>query len=169
HERDRLGGFAERDRQAARRQRIERACMAGALGLEQPLEYGDRMSGGHADRLVEDHPAVDVALVAPRLVVLSRLLALTRIVIATALFVAGATVVIATLARKNIFLSVVRIGRRLRDSAVGGGHGHQLSSESGARSFCTAGVLSNFSIRSASSNRSSMRKRRSGANFRLTR
>jgi len=38
-----------------------------------------------------------------------------------------------------------------------------------SRSRWTAGVRKSFSIRSASSNRSSMRKRISGANFRLTR
>ena len=66
--------------------------MAGALGLEQALEHGDRVRRGHADRLVEDDPAMDVALVAPRLVVLALLLALTcltRIVVAAALVVAA--------------------------------------------------------------------------------
>src|SRR5205085_11817601 len=62
-----------------------------------------------------------------------------------------------------------RLGARRVDSAGFGGNGHQLSSESELRSLCTAGVLSNFSIRSASSNRSSTRKRISGENFRLTR
>src|SRR4051812_49846993 len=74
HEGNRLGGLAERDRQAAGRQRIERAGVAGALGLEQALEHGNRVRRGHADRLVENYPAVNVALVATRLVVLARLL-----------------------------------------------------------------------------------------------
>src|SRR6185369_62467 len=172
HEGNRLGGLAERDRQAAGCQRIERAGMSGAPGLEQPLEHGNRVRRGHADRLVENHPAVDVALVASRLIVLARLLGVTRIVVAAAFasFVAGATLVVATqLIWKNIFFGIVRIGSLRRDRAARGGHSHHLSSESGARSRCTAGVLSNFSIRSASSNRSSTRKRRSGANFRLTR
>ena len=75
HERDGLGGFADRDRQAAGGERIERAGVAGALGLEQPLHDRDRVGRGHADRLVEHDPAMDVALVAARLVVLARLLA----------------------------------------------------------------------------------------------
>ena len=78
HERNRLGGFAQRNRQSAGGERIERAGVAGALGLEQPLHDRDRMRRGHADRLVEHDPAVDVALVAARLVVRARLLARAR-------------------------------------------------------------------------------------------
>src|SRR3954470_10570284 len=95
HKGNRLGGLAERDRQAAGRQRIERAGVAGALGLKQALEHGHRMRRGHADRLVENHPAVDGALVAARLVVLARLLGVARIVVAAALFFAGTTFVVA--------------------------------------------------------------------------
>src|SRR5206468_7167267 len=95
HERNSLGGLAEGDRQAAGRQRIERAGVAGALGLEQALEHGNRVRRGHADRLVENDPAVDVALVATRLVVLARLLGVTWIVVAGAAL-AVATFVVAT-------------------------------------------------------------------------
>ncbi len=98
--------------------------MARALGLEQALEHGNRVGRSHADRLVENHPAMNVALVATRLVVLARLLGVARIVVAAALIivagaalaVAGATFVVASAAlavvmrftRKNIFFSVVR-------------------------------------------------------------
>ena len=104
HERNRLGGFPERDRQPAGSQRIEGAGVAGALGLEQPLHHRDRLRRGHADRLVEHHPAMDVALVAPRLVVLARLLA-------AALMLFARIVVRAFLARlgKNIFLGKCRL------------------------------------------------------------
>src|SRR6185295_19048200 len=124
HEGNRLGGFAERNRQAAGGERIERAGMAGALGLEQALEHGDRVRRGHADRLVEHHPAMNVALVAPRLVVLARLLSVAWIVVAAALIVvagvalaiAGATFVVAArFTRKNIFFGVVRFGSLLLD------------------------------------------------------
>src|SRR5450759_4078902 len=157
HERDGLGSLAERDRQAPGGERIEGSGMAGALGLEQPLHHRDRVGRGHADRLVEHDPAVDVALVAPGLVILTRLLA------------AAPAILVVTRIRRNIFFGAVRIADLRLDQAVGGGHDHQVSSESGARSLCTAGVRSNFSIRSASSNRSSAWKRISGANFRLTR
>jgi hypothetical protein len=61
-ERDRLGGFPERDRQAAGGERIERAGMPGALGRKQPLDHADGVRRGHADRLVEHQPAVHVPL-----------------------------------------------------------------------------------------------------------
>ena len=64
HEGNGLGGFAKRDRQAAGGQRIERAGVAGAPGGEQPLDHADGVRGGHADRLVEHHPAMHVAFVA---------------------------------------------------------------------------------------------------------
>ena len=54
-----LRRLAERDRQHAGRQRIERAGMSGLLGLEQPLDLGDGLGRAHADRLVEDQPAGD--------------------------------------------------------------------------------------------------------------
>ena len=66
-ERHGFGGLAERDRQAAGGERIERTGVAGALGGEQPLDDADGVGRGHADRLVEDDPAVDVALVAAEL------------------------------------------------------------------------------------------------------
>ncbi len=98
HEGNRFGGFAERDRQAAGGERIEGAGMAGALGRKQPLQHRDRMGRGHADRLVEHDPAMDVALVAARLIVLARLL-LPRIVV-------GAPLLVAARLPKNIFLGV---------------------------------------------------------------
>ena len=167
HERDGLGGFAERDRQAAGGERIERAGMAGALGLEQPFHHRDRLGRGHADRLVEHDPAMDVALVAPRLVVRARLLA------AALPRSRGSLLARSRRSSEKIFFSASC------ESAIGGSNtpfavltiiNHSSESgESGARSLCTAGVRSNFSIRSASSNRSSARKRTSGANFKLTR
>src|SRR5260221_2203797 len=76
-----FGGFAQRDRQAAGGERVERAGVAGALGLEQPLHDRDRMRRGHADRLVEPDPAMDVALVAAPVVGLAGLLAPARAVV----------------------------------------------------------------------------------------
>src|SRR5258707_5053563 len=160
HERNGLGGLAQGDRQAPGGERIHRAGVGRAFGLEQALHDRDRVGRGHADRLVEHDPAVDVTLVAPRLALLPLLLV-------------AAGVVVTSQIRKIIFFRVMRISILLFDRAVCGGHDHHFysseSCESDARSFCTAGVRSNFSIRSASSNRSSTRKRRSGANFRLTR
>src|SRR6266850_1203028 len=97
HERNGLGGLAERDRQAAGGERIEGAGMAGALGLEQPFHDRDRLGRGHADRLVEHDPAVDVALVAARLVVLARRLAAVRAILGLMRL------------RRNIFFGAVRI------------------------------------------------------------
>src|SRR5258708_12757208 len=56
YEGDGFGGFAQRDRQASGSERIERAGVAGALGLKQPLHHRDRMRRGHADRLVYNNP-----------------------------------------------------------------------------------------------------------------
>ena len=39
--------------------RIERAGMAGLLGIEDAAHRGDGLGGGHARRLVEDHPAMN--------------------------------------------------------------------------------------------------------------
>ena len=64
HEGDGLGRFAERDRQSAGGERIERAGMARALGLEQALHDAHSVRRRHADRLVENDPAVHVVLVA---------------------------------------------------------------------------------------------------------
>jgi hypothetical protein len=49
--------------------------MAGALGIEQALEDGDRMGRGHADGLVENHPAMDVAAITLLLAALALLFA----------------------------------------------------------------------------------------------
>ena len=54
-----LGGLAERDRQHAGRQRIERAGMPGLLRIEQAAHGADRLRRGHAGRLVQHQPAVD--------------------------------------------------------------------------------------------------------------
>ncbi len=81
HERNGFGGLAQGDRQPAGGERIKRAGVACAFGLEQPLHDGDRMGRGHADRFVEHDPAMDVALVAARLAILARLFAGARIVV----------------------------------------------------------------------------------------
>ena len=59
HVRHGLGGLAQRDRQHAGSERVERAGMAGLVGLEQPLDLGDGFGRTHADRLVEHQPAGD--------------------------------------------------------------------------------------------------------------
>ena len=60
HERHGLRRLAERHWQNTRRKGIKRACMAGFFGVEDALEPCDGMRRGHADRLVENNPAVDV-------------------------------------------------------------------------------------------------------------
>ena len=60
HERHGLGRLAESDRQNARGQRVERAGVAGLLGVEQALQLRDGMGRGHADRFVEHDPAIDL-------------------------------------------------------------------------------------------------------------
>src|SRR3954471_16110387 len=123
------------------------------------------MGRGQADRLFENDPAMDVALVATRLLV-ALLLAAVRIAVVARVVVSPR---VANGIRNIIFFRAVQFIILRIDGAGWRRHGHHVSSDSGLRSRCTAGVLSNFSIRSASSNRSSTRKRRSGANFRLTR
>jgi hypothetical protein len=59
HERHGLGRLAEGDGQDAGGKRVERAGVAGFLGVEQALELGDRLGRGQADRLVEHDPAID--------------------------------------------------------------------------------------------------------------
>src|SRR5204863_6091664 len=59
-----LGRFAERDHQHPARQRIERPAMAdlglGLTGLaQQALDRAYRRGRAHAERLVEDDPAVE--------------------------------------------------------------------------------------------------------------
>src|SRR5262249_32958402 len=112
HERDGLGGFAKRNRQAARGERIERAGVPGALGWKQAFHRRRRLPRGHADRLVEHDPAMDVALVAARLIVGPPLLACARIVVASR--------VAATFFRKTIVPGVVRVGALRADHALGG-------------------------------------------------
>ena len=55
-----LGRLAERDRQHAGSERIERAGVADLLGVEQALQPRHRLGRGDADRLVEIDPAVDL-------------------------------------------------------------------------------------------------------------
>ncbi len=55
-----LGRLAQRDRQDAAGQRIERAAMAGLLCAEQPAHAADRRRRAQPDRLVEHDPAVDL-------------------------------------------------------------------------------------------------------------
>src|SRR5207244_12562508 len=95
YERNGLGGLAQGNRQASGGERIERAGVARAFGLEQPLHDRHRMRRGHANRLVEHDPAVDVALVAPRLALL--------------LLLVTAGVVVASYIREIIFFRVMRI------------------------------------------------------------
>ncbi len=52
-----LCGVTERDRQHAGRERIERAGMAGLLGVEKPLDLGNGLGGAEIEWLVEDQPA----------------------------------------------------------------------------------------------------------------
>src|SRR5262245_3134909 len=131
HKRNGLGRLPERDREQTRSERVERAGMAGALGAVEPLCHAHRMSGGHANRLVEHEPAVHIAFLAP------------------------------ALPRRLVH------GRRCQVDALI--HSGSFPSSGLLRSRWTAGVRNSFSMRSASSKRSSTRKRISGANFRLTR
>jgi hypothetical protein len=64
HSAGELGRFAQRDRQHARRQRIERPAMAdlglGLAGVAQgALDRADRLGRAESDRLVEDDPAAE--------------------------------------------------------------------------------------------------------------
>ena len=59
HEGDGLGRLAEGDGQDAGGQRVERAGMAGLLGVEQAADLRHRLGRTHAERLVETDPAVD--------------------------------------------------------------------------------------------------------------
>src|SRR5258708_27504366 len=152
HERDGLGGFAERKRQQTRRERIERAGVTRAARLEQPLDHRDRVGRCHSDRLVEDDPAMYVALLA----LVLDLLGLTRL---DGILRRG--VALARLVLDHVVAGQVVFSQVLRN--------HWSSSAGLSRSRLTSGVRSIFSIRSASSKRSSARKRMSGANFRLTR
>ena len=54
-----LGRLAQRDRQDAGRQRVERAGVAGLARIEEPAHGADRLRRRHADRLVQHQPAVD--------------------------------------------------------------------------------------------------------------
>src|SRR5262249_48866346 len=66
-ERNSFGRLAERNRQAARSEWIERAGVTRALAFEQPLDRADGLRRRHADRLIKQHPAVDVVLLAAEL------------------------------------------------------------------------------------------------------
>ena len=54
-----LGGGAEGDRQDAGGERVERAAMAGLLGVEGAADAVDHVGAGEARRLVDDQPAVE--------------------------------------------------------------------------------------------------------------
>src|SRR5207237_700867 len=95
-----------------------------------------------ADRLVEHDPAMDVAPVAARLIVLALLVG-TRIVVDTPR-------VAALRVRKNIFFNAVRLGILRRDRVVCGGDHHHSSFQSGARSARSAGTVMVRPSRSAS-------------------
>ena len=56
-----LGRGAERHRQQAGRQRVQRAAMAGFLRIEQALDAVDHVRAGHPGRLVDDQPPVERA------------------------------------------------------------------------------------------------------------
>src|SRR5690606_19105553 len=57
-----LGGFTERNRQDAGRQRIKRAGMACLGRGQEPAHLAHRLGGGEVIRLVEHNPAGDGAL-----------------------------------------------------------------------------------------------------------
>src|SRR5205085_7985010 len=54
-----LGRFAQGDGQDAGGERIERARMAGLLGIEDAAHRADGLRRSHALGLVQDHPAMD--------------------------------------------------------------------------------------------------------------
>src|SRR5215471_17580475 len=156
HEWHRLSGIPQGDRQASGRKRVEGAGMTGLLSCEQALYHRHRVGRCHADRFVEHHPAMDVIFFAPKL-----------------LRPAGSAGVVerggrvgrgrqATDALRSIGIGIIGV-------LIGYCGIHLCSPESLSRSRLTCGERSNRSIRSASSKRSSMRKRISGANLRLIR
>ena len=59
-ERHCLGRLTQRDRQDARCQRVQRSGMPGLLRIEDAAHGRDGLGGGHVQRLVQDHPAMDV-------------------------------------------------------------------------------------------------------------
>src|SRR5262249_24936871 len=139
-----FGRFTERDRQSTGRERIKRAGMACALRLEQAFHDAHGVSRRHADRLVENDPAVHVVLLA---------LLLLRSVPA-----------VASIDRRRCFWLAGRRANQIFQSFFV----HSLSSLLFKSRF-TSGERSSLSMRSASANRSSTRNRISGANFRLMR
>src|SRR5215470_11854686 len=137
-----LGRLTERDRQDTGRERIKRAGMARALGLEQAFYDAHGVGRRHADRLVENDPAVHVVLLA--------------------LFQFRSFPAIVAIDRRRCFRPR-RTNQIFQSFFV-----HSLSSLL-LRSRFTSGERSSLSMRSASANRSSTRNRISGANFRLMR
>ena len=133
-ERHGLGRLAERDRQDARGERVERAGMAGLLGEERALHHRDRMRRRHADALVEHDPAD---------------------------------------ARRASSGAARRCAGGRRAACSRSFIAHSLVGLVGSRACgcrgATFSVRRSASMRAASSKVSSRRKRRSGANFRLTR
>src|SRR5690606_28604984 len=70
-ERHGLGRLTEGNRQAAGRQGVERAGMAGFTGRENPFHPRQGLGRGHALGLVEDEPAMDIALFRARRLLLN--------------------------------------------------------------------------------------------------
>src|SRR5262245_45604533 len=140
-----LGPFTERDRQSTGRARIKRAGMACALRLEQAFHDAYGVSRRHADRLVENDPAVHIVLLA--------LLPFRSVPAAAAI---------------DLRWCFRRFDGRRTKQILQSFFVHSLSSLL-FRSRFTSGERSSLSMRSASANRSSTRNRISGANFRLMR
>src|SRR5271170_566155 len=136
---NRLGRFAESDRQDARRQRVECAGMARLLGVEEIFDLRDRLGRGDADRFVQIDPAVDLG---------------ARRAALFALFCASG--------RLGRFF--IAHGLQLRVFVQ-----FESSFSSSRKSRATSGVLRIASIRACASKVSSKLKRSSGANFKLTR
>src|SRR5690606_34233706 len=136
----------------------ERPGVARAAGAEQALDDADGVGGGHADRLVQDEPAVHIALVAPELL-------LPRAALASVTSFRGSDGKWAgpwrlPLPPLTIDLPLKRGGEGIGRAGVVT-HCRSHSSRP-ARSRRTRGDCNSLSIRSASSKRSSMRKRTSG-------
>lgn len=55
----RLGGIAQRQREHAACERVERTCMADAFGAKQVFYFAHRLVGTNAQRLVQIDPAMD--------------------------------------------------------------------------------------------------------------
>src|ERR1700677_2715894 len=139
HDGNRLGRLAQSYRENSGRQRIQGAGMARLLGVEEVFDLGDRLGRGHADRLVQIDPAVDLDARRATLLALSYASGPFR------------RVCVAHDLHLRVFVQF------------------ESSVSSLCKSRATSGVRSSASIRDCASKVSSKVKRRSGANFRLTR